>query len=326
MKKLMTTIFLTALFMLCAIGLAACENGNTTGINIKSVQGEKGEKGDDGTGIKNIEIDSDGNLIVTLTDDKTINAGNVKLGHPHEIKEKEVVISEPTCNTMGLKYVICETCGEVVKTILTEHTVHSILNENETCEHCGWTVTSKKGDNFLMENDNGELKAEFYGKKFYDFGDDVRDKYVSVYIGEKITEIDDKAFLGCKELTSITVNENNKKYQSIDGNLYSKDGKSLIKYAIGKTDTKFIIPKGVVNIGYAAFNECSSLKEIVIPDTVETIERGAFRKTGITSIVIPDSVTSIGGVLLAECSELRTAVLGKGVTVLTESMFFKCQN
>jgi hypothetical protein len=44
-------------------------------------------------------------------------------------------------------------------------------------------------------------------------------------------------FYGCGKLTSITVDENNKNYCSIYGNLYNKNAITLIQYATGKTDT-----------------------------------------------------------------------------------------
>ena len=75
----------------------------------------------------------------------------------------------------------------------------------------------------------------------------------SVTIGNGVTGIGNSAFSGCKSLTSVTVSENNSFYKSIDGNLYTKDGKTLIQYAIGKTSTTFEIPDSVTSIGNSAF-------------------------------------------------------------------------
>ena len=84
------------------------------------------------------------------------------------------------------------------------------------------------------------------------------------------------AFYYCNSLTSIAVDKNNTNYQSIDGNLYSKDGKTLIKYSIGKTDTIFTIPDDVTSIWDYAFENCDSLTSIVIGNSVTSIEEGAF--------------------------------------------------
>ena len=51
----------------------------------------------------------------------------------------------------------------------------------------------------------------------------------SVSIPNSVTSIGEAAFCGCDSLTSIVVDENNQYYRSIDGNLYSKDGHTLIQ-------------------------------------------------------------------------------------------------
>ena len=83
-------------------------------------------------------------------------------------------------------------------------------------------------------------------------------------------------FQGCSSLTSVTVDENNSKYKSIDDNLYSKDGTTLIQYAIGKTETSFTIPDSVTSIGDGAFFGCSGLTSVTIPNSVTSIENNAF--------------------------------------------------
>ena len=83
-------------------------------------------------------------------------------------------------------------------------------------------------------------------------------------------------FFGSESLTSIEVSENNTAYCDIDGNLYTKDKKTLIQYAIGKKDTSFTIPNSVTTIGDYAFWNCDSLTSVVIPDSVTYIGRYAF--------------------------------------------------
>ena len=89
----------------------------------------------------------------------------------------------------------------------------------------------------------------------------------SVTIPDSVTTIGERVFVFCSNLTSITVDPDNEYYQSIDGNLYSKDGKTLIQYAAGKTETAFIIPDGVNIIGNGAFYKCTNLTSITVdPD------------------------------------------------------------
>ena len=108
----------------------------------------------------------------------------------------------------------------------------------------------------------------------------------SITIGSGVNSMGDGVFSGCKSLTSIYVINANKAYSSLDGNLYSKDKKTLIQYAIGKLATSFILPNGVTSIGFAAFDGCLNL----------------------TNITIPDSVTSIGDYAFYNCTNLTSAV------------------
>ena len=98
----------------------------------------------------------------------------------------------------------------------------------------------------------------------------------SIVIPDSVTSIGDDAFSYCKSLTSITVDENNQAYKSIDGILYTKDGTTLIQYAIGKKDISFTIPESVTSIGYEAFYGCESLTSIVIPNSVTSMGNYAF--------------------------------------------------
>ena len=68
--------------------------------------------------------------------------------------------------------------------------------------------------------------------------------------------------------------------------------------------------KFVVGINTAAFSRCTSLRSIVIPDSVTSIGSGAFYGcTGLKSITIPDSVTSIYSQAFNGCSSLESITL-----------------
>ncbi len=132
-------------------------------------------------------------------------------------------------------------------------------------------------------------------------------KLTSISISASVTSIDninDVTFCsGCNSLINITVDKNNQNYKSIDGNLYTKDGKTLIKYAIGKTETSFSIPTGVTSIGTMAFIDCNSSTSIIIPNSVTSIESLAFYNCyNLTSINIPKSVTSIESFAFYNCN------------------------
>ena len=71
---------------------------------------------------------------------------------------------------------------------------------------------------------------------------------------------------------------------------------SIARYAFEYCSslTSLIIPNSVMSIGDWAFDYCSNLTSINIPNGVTSIGDGAFYHCGLTFIVIPNSVTSIG--------------------------------
>ena len=142
-----------------------------------------------------------------------------------------------------------------------------------------------------------------------------------------VTWIEYGAFYGCCNLTKIAVASENEYYQSIDGNLYDKEGKTLIQYAVGKMDEMFIIPDGVTWIEDGAFYGCSSLTSITLPDSVMSIEDSMFANfSSLTSIIIPDSVTKIGFSAFAGCSSLTNITIPDSVTKIADNAFAGCSS
>ena len=72
-----------------------------------------------------------------------------------------------------------------------------------------------------------------------------------------------------------------------------------------------VLPDVLSTIGDSAFSGCSSLASVAIPDSVTSIGIYAFSGcSGLTSVVIPDSVTSIGVAAFYGCSSLRRVDIG----------------
>ena len=139
-----------------------------------------------------------------------------------------------------------------------------------------------------------------------------------------VTSIGSRAFTSCAALTSIEVATGNANYKSVDGNLYTKDGKTILAYAIGKTADTFTIPADVTVIGPEAFSRSQNLVAVTIPSSVTRIEDNAFFYSRLKSIVIPDTVTYVGVSAFADCDSLKTVYIGSGVKEMDKTAFNNC--
>ena len=152
----------------------------------------------------------------------------------------------------------------------------------------------------------------------------------SVTIGNSVTSIGDSAFRGCTGLTSITIPNS---VTSIGE--YAFAG-CPIENATIPTNAISYIPKGKLakvvinggeNIKNNAFNGCTKLTSITIPDSVTSIGSYAFNGcTGLTSVTIGSSVTSIGEYAFSSCTELTSVTIPNSVTSIGSFAFNGCIN
>lgn len=82
--------------------------------------------------------------------------------------------------------------------------------------------------------------------------------------------------MGSESLENINIAPKNAFLKSVDGVVYSADGKTLIKYPQSKKAEKLEVPAVVTTINDNAFYEVKGLGKIYIPLTVETIGEMAF--------------------------------------------------
>ena len=89
--------------------------------------------------------------------------------------------------------------------------------------------------------------------------------------------------------------------------------------------TSVTIPNSVTNIGQLAFSNCTSLTSMTIPNNVTKIRNRTFMScSGLTSVTIPNSVTSIEEYAFYGCSGLTSIIIPNSVTSIESSAFYRC--
>ena len=118
----------------------------------------------------------------------------------------------------------------------------------------------------------------------------------SIDLPNNLSEIGIYAFSNCISLESINVSGDSEKYSSVDGVLFSKDKRMIIRYPEGKPGETYSIPSGVTAIDECAFDGCVLLTSVDIPEGVESIGWSAFCDCpSLAFLNIPESVVAMSG-------------------------------
>ena len=128
-----------------------------------------------------------------------------------------------------------------------------------------------------------------------------------IIIPKSVVSIYGGIFSGCESLQNVEIEEGNNNFTFKDGILYNVNTHALISAVNSMVSDKVIIDDGTQTISYRAFNGCSKITDIQIPDGVISIGNEAFkqiRNENFKSIVLPDSVVSIGSSAFYGCNGL----------------------
>lgn len=117
-----------------------------------------------------------------------------------------------------------------------------------------------------------------------------------------------------RNLTSITVDEANPRYQSINGWLYSKDSLTLCIVPDGMSGA-VNVPAFVRQLGKMAFGFCSRITSVSLHEGLTSIGDFAFNCcSAVDGIVIPSTVTHIGICPFSYCPQMDHLSIAEGNT------------
>lgn len=147
-------------------------------------------------------------------------------------------------------------------------------------------------------------------------------KISNLIIPKSVKYIASSAFIGCNQLASIEVANENTIFDSRDNcnAIIERESNSLIA---GCNNT--VIPSSVTTIGTSAFQGLTSLTSISIPENVDSIARNAFYGcNSLTEALIPNSVKVIESYAFRNCSNLNNLTIGKSVANIGSYAFYGC--
>ena len=102
---------------------------------------------------------------------------------------------------------------------------------------------------------------------------------------------------------------------------------SIDEYAFNDCSdlTSVTIPNSVTLLGSYAFSGCSGLTSISIPNSLTSLGTYAFsRCTGLTSVTLPNSLTSIGGYSFSGCTGLSSVTIPDNIKEIGYYAFSGC--
>ena len=147
----------------------------------------------------------------------------------------------------------------------------------------------------------------------------------NITIPKNVKAIKKRSFADCTSLVRFTVDDRNPFYCDIQGHLFTKNKKTLVNYAVGKTDTHYEVPDGVTKIEDSAFSHNSYIQEIVLPNSVTAMGDFCFNDCPqLESITMPERMTELGESIFQDDTALTSIVIPEGITVLEDSALRGC--
>lgn len=125
----------------------------------------------------------------------------------------------------------------------------------------------------------------------------------------------------CETLEKVLVDDSSTKYTVIDGILYDRKVTKLLCYPCAKQDSKYIVPKTVVeSYGFQQlFSNNEFLKEVTF-----TSVKPDCSNTEIENVKIAGDVTYVPENAFAHCKKLKKVDIGKKVTYIERDAFYDC--
>lgn len=148
----------------------------------------------------------------------------------------------------------------------------------------------------------------------------------SIDIPSTVTSIGVSSFNYCAGLEAINVADGNTVYASVDGVLYSKDMKTLVRCPIDKAGT-YSVPESVNKLEEYAFSSCTKMTSVSLPETITTLSDWAFDGcVSLENVNVPATVNYIGAGTFSDCHKLTSVHIPEGIKSMPKWLFYNCKS
>ena len=257
--------------------------------------------------------------------------------------EEIMAAREPTCQENGLtEGKKCAICDDIIVMQEIIPKLSHTYKSDYKCTVCNEVANESSGLSFELDKETNTYVFVGIGDctdkeivipikyndievtKIKSFALYNNETIVELTFSKYITEIEDYALPNCTELERITVSEENTAFKSVDGNLYTKDGKKLVQYALGKAEKSPTLIDTVEEIGSCAFAGNQYLEKITFGDNVKTIGSSAFVNCHSLASVSLNKVEKINDYAFYGCSSLKEIAVFETVIEMGQDIFYGC--
>ncbi len=256
-----------------------------------------------------------------------------------EHKIEWIVVEDSTCDELGLKKKMCRNCKvvedseEIPKKI---HKIEWILIEDSTCDEMGLKKKMCKNCKVVEEREDIPKKEHVLEWKVIN---DCDDESKGLCVKQCINCNSIVSYRG-SALLDYTLNEDGNSYTANLFREFKEDDCFIQPTYKGLTVTdiadgllygkeslyRLTIPNSVIRIGAEAFRHCNNLRYVYFLENskLEIIDVGAFDScTNLETIIIPNSVLSIKDYAFS-CCNIKSIIIPKNVINLGKNVFAGC--